>query len=380
MERHPPAVEEERAQSSCGTLASGLALSEGGNPGRDRAQKLKVLGRGGYGTVFLARLGDGRRKVLKVAKQHMREESLYMRDAQTLLRGCVHLLATEAIYRFGPSHYVVQMPYYGESEDLFDFVARHVSTARRLTPGDEALGLMVQLLDAVGFLHAHSAYHRDIKLENALVVRESPSCCPCLKLIDWGSYAREGDGDADCAAYQCAGTLHYLGPCVSATRKSALVDRRCSWYPLFAAYDTWACAVVLFCFLVGRFPLACANVALCSSHGVSRESCEAALLEIHDPGWCVSLVEGLYEEAGSRALASCLLAVLRTTFADLLNEDLSCRDTEAGAVFERMRDEVCRSVEAAPERGRLPDVTAQKRDRDSSAQDVSRRVARRTSG
>lgn len=91
------------------------------------------------------------------------------------------------------------MEKHGSGLDLFAFIDRHPNL-------DEPLASHVfrQLVSAVGYLHAKSIVHRDIKDENVVIAEDFS-----VKLIDFGSAAYVESGRL---FYTFCGTIEYCAP------------------------------------------------------------------------------------------------------------------------------------------------------------------------
>jgi serine/threonine protein kinase len=151
------------------------------------------LGTGGLAEVYEAVHEEiGQRFALKVLK---REFGAYPEAADRFL---TEARAASAVRHPG----VVQVFDYGklesgepylimelmEGETLSDLLQR-----RRKLPQEQAVGLMIQMLDALEAAHRAGVVHRDLKPENVVLVHGSDGE-PWAKLIDFGiaRLAQEG--------------------------------------------------------------------------------------------------------------------------------------------------------------------------------------------
>ena len=125
-----------------------------------------VAGRGGMGTVYVARDHvldrDVAVKVLDVADQKGSRAARLQREAHILARldhpGIVPVHDAGELPD-GRTFYVMKLV---KGRRLDDLVAQNASLSDRLN----AFG---RVLDAVGFAHAHDVVHRDLKPENVMV-------------------------------------------------------------------------------------------------------------------------------------------------------------------------------------------------------------------
>lgn len=99
-----------------------------------------------------------------------------------------------------------------------------------------AAEVLLQMLQAVNYLHLHNIVHRDLKLENWMyAVGDSER----LKLIDFG-FSRVVSGSDETLEMPC-GTLHYTPPEVLQRRYTS----KC---------DLWSLGVITYMLLLGRPP------------------------------------------------------------------------------------------------------------------------------
>lgn len=108
---------------------------------------------------------------------------------------------------------------------------------RKVYREKDAADVMLQMLQAVGYLHAHRIVHRDLKLENWMYGATSRD--DRLKLIDFG-FSRVLGGDGETLDMPC-GTLHYTSPEVLSRKYTS----KC---------DLWSLGVICYMLLVGRPP------------------------------------------------------------------------------------------------------------------------------
>jgi serine/threonine protein kinase len=108
----------------------------------------------------------------------------------------------------------------------------------------EARGMFRQIANAVCYLHAARICHRDLKLENLLLERDSGAeeAGTRVKVIDFGFAVQIPPGSDDTLRTFC-GTPPYMSP-------QMISDQP---YCGFAC-DVWALGVLLYVMLVGRFP------------------------------------------------------------------------------------------------------------------------------
>ena len=257
-------LSEESAADGRGFLSDPLEQVDASLVGREVGAYTieRPLGQGGMGTVWLARRTDGRFegraavKLLNLALLTPPGQERFRREGSMLARlthpGIARLL--DAGVSGGGQPYLVLE--YVEGERLDRYVA-----ARQLSR-DERIGLVLQVLAAVGHAHANLIVHRDIKPSNILVTADGT-----VKLLDFGIaklVSTEESGDATLTAEGSrALTPEFAAP------EQVLGE------PVTTATDVYAVGVLLYLLLSGRHP---------TSGGRSATEAVAALLRVEPAG------------------------------------------------------------------------------------------------
>jgi eukaryotic-like serine/threonine-protein kinase len=203
----------------------------------------RVLDNGGMGVVALA---THVRLEHRVAIKFIRDYSA--NSAETIRR---FIQEAKATARIRSEHAVKVLdvaelpsgePYivmeYLEGSDLQD-----VLDARGALPPDEAVGYVLQALEAIAEAHLAGIVHRDLKPSN-LFLTHRPDGSPLIKVLDFGlsKMARAGHGGST-ATSAVLGTPLYMSP--EQLHDSKSVDGRT---------DIWSMGVVLYLLLANRQP------------------------------------------------------------------------------------------------------------------------------
>jgi eukaryotic-like serine/threonine-protein kinase len=151
------------------TPSSNPGLPAGRKLGGGRYQIVKKLGEGGYGSVYLAndlRLSGRKVAVKELCDQSAAAQQLFQREA-TLLATLDHpgLVRVSDFFDDGRCHYLVMD--YIEGRDLLEVVLE-ADKHRRMLPVDQVTDWLLQVCDAVTYLHQRQLpiIHRDIKPAN----------------------------------------------------------------------------------------------------------------------------------------------------------------------------------------------------------------------
>ncbi|HSS19001.1 MAG TPA: FHA domain-containing serine/threonine-protein kinase [Pyrinomonadaceae bacterium] len=178
-------------------------------PGYDT---VKLLGRGGMGTVMLGRSqATGAAVAIKtllpefaVSEKHMRR---FMREID-VAASLKHPSIVQFIERGLHNGVVYLVTEYIDGADA----ARRADSRGGRLPEKETLEIILQTLDGLAYAHAQGYIHRDIKDQNILVRGELPNLS--AKLTDFGlakSFAQSGMSGVTMAG-EMAGTLAYMSP------------------------------------------------------------------------------------------------------------------------------------------------------------------------
>lgn len=206
---------------------------------------LRRLGEGGVAEVYEAVHEEiGQRVAIKILKQAFTRipevADRFLDEAR--VAGAVGHPGIVQVFDFG--HLESGEPYLVMEllieEDLYKVLQR----VKRFEP-EQAIGIMLDVLDALDAAHHAGVVHRDMKPENVIVTR-GPGGEPWAKIIDFG-IARVLSAEAAPARRTAVnvliGTPHYLSP--EQARCQRDIDARA---------DIYAVGVMLFELLTGKLP------------------------------------------------------------------------------------------------------------------------------
>ncbi len=198
----------------------------------DRYRPLRPLGRGGSGSVWLARdERTGLEIALKIVPREGKRASRAAREMEAASR-LRHERCVRA-YDFGGDSGHVYIAY----EYVQGSTLREALRAGRLGDRD-AVEAAAQILDALAHAHRIGIVHRDVKPSNVLV---EESAIISIRLLDFG-LAQFDEADTLTAVGDVPGTLAYIAP------------ERLRGGDATAASDVWAVGVLLWESLAGEHP------------------------------------------------------------------------------------------------------------------------------
>ena len=219
---------------------------------------LREIGRGGMGTVYLARRADGSFQMtaaIKILTAAFADEERKKRFSQE--REIVARLSHPNIARLLDG---------GTTEDGLPYLVMEYVNGQSLTswcdarraPLEERLGLLGELCEVVQYLHEHGVVHRDLKPANILVDSEGK-----IKLLDFGISKLLGPlGDETMLATQSG--LHLLTPEYAS-------PEQVKGEPVTPQTDIYALGVVAYELLTGRRPYHLRSRIM---HEILRAICE----------------------------------------------------------------------------------------------------------
>ena len=198
----------------------------------DRYRPLRPLGRGGSGSVWLARdERTGLEVALKIVPREGKRASRAAREMEAASR-LRHERCVRA-YDFGGDSGHVYIAY----EYVQGSTLRETLRSGKLRDRD-AVEASAQILDALAHAHRLGIVHRDVKPSNVLV-EVAPTIS--IRLLDFG-LAQFDEADTLTAVGDVPGTLAYIAP------------ERLRGGDATAASDVWAVGVLLWEALVGEHP------------------------------------------------------------------------------------------------------------------------------
>ena len=193
---------------------------------------IELLGKGGFGRVYLALESHTDRKVavkVTVSPESAKLESL-LKEARTLAKlDHPHIVPMYATGEFGDERFYIVSKYI-EGGNLSDRLKRSAVEIH------ESASILSKLADALSYAHHRSVYHRDIKPANILLDLDGKPY-----LTDFGLALTHEDYDR--SGYQ-AGTYAYMSP-EQVRGDSNSIDGRS---------DIFNLGVVFYQLLAGRLP------------------------------------------------------------------------------------------------------------------------------
>lgn len=204
---------------------------------RGQYRIIRMLGRGGMGSVYLARdLTLDREVAIKVVNTASGSREMYdrfRREAKTAAKLSHPNIVP--LHAFGD---VEGMPYFVMGYVRGESLAARLAREGRV-PEDDALRILSELAQALDHAHRLGVVHRDVKPDNVLLDDETGRAL----LTDFGVAKATGTGETVTQLGGVLGTPHYMSP--EQASGSAAIDGRSDLYSL---------GVVGYAMLAGRLP------------------------------------------------------------------------------------------------------------------------------
>jgi serine/threonine protein kinase len=202
-----------------------------------------VIGEGGMGVVFEAKhMIIGRKLAVKVLfpeiATHPEIVERFYNEARTAASiGHDHIIEITDMGTYEKSPFIVME--YLEGQNLTKFMGGEALTA------DVAVGILMQVLDALNAVHGKGVIHRDLKPDNIFLIGKAGRA-DFVKLLDFGISKLKTTESQNMALTRTGtilGTPYYMAPEQAAGRKDQ--DHR---------IDLYAVGVILFEMLTGQLP------------------------------------------------------------------------------------------------------------------------------
>lgn len=195
---------------------------------------LKVLGKGTFGKVMLARVKKtGEVVALKILKKEVivaKDEVAHTLTENRVLKSTVHPFLTELRYSFQTKDRLIFVMEYVNGGELFFHLSRE-----RVFSEERSRFYAAEIVLAVKYLHDNKVVYRDLKLENLLLDSDGH-----IKITDFGLCKEDITYGATTKTF--CGTPEYLAP-------EVLEDNDYG-----RAVDWWGVGVVMYEMMCGRLP------------------------------------------------------------------------------------------------------------------------------
>ena len=218
------------------TIDTNLLTSGSTNSSLYDYHKIKLLGQGSFGTVYLVKnkkLNNNFAMKIIEKSNNDEEKEEEIQNEISILRKLDHPNILKINDFFSTKkEYVLITEFCPEGELFYEI--------KNFAPFDEALSgwYMRQILSAVHYCHKSKIIHRDLKPENILIYQRNKKGFNSIKIIDFGTAILFNKNDKN-----LAGSIYYLAPeIISKNRK---YTEKC---------DIWSCGIIMYILLTGKPP------------------------------------------------------------------------------------------------------------------------------
>ena len=218
------------------TIDTNLLTSGGTNNPFYDYHKIKLLGQGSFGTVYLVKNKKlNNNFAMKIIEKSSNDEEKEdeIKNEINILRKLDHpnILKINDFFSTKKEYFLIT-EFCPEGELFYEI--------KNFAPFDEALAgwYMKQILSAVHYCHKSKIIHRDLKPENILIYQRNKKGFNSIKIIDFGTAILFNKKDKN-----LAGSIYYLAPeIISKNRK---YTEKC---------DIWSCGIIMYILLTGKPP------------------------------------------------------------------------------------------------------------------------------
>jgi len=193
----------------------------------EKYEKIKNIGRGAYGTVYLCRrISDGCHFIIKqipVEEMSKEERQAAMNEVDVLKR-LTHPNIIAYLENFFEGRALMIVMEYAQGGTMFSFLEEREG---KLLDEDEIIRLFVQILLAIHHVHQRNILHRDLKTQNILLNKTR-------KIVKIGDFGISKILSSKSKANTVVGTPCYISP------------ELCEGKPYNQKSDIWALGCVLY--------------------------------------------------------------------------------------------------------------------------------------
>ena len=217
-------------------INTNLLVSRGTSNIKNNYKKLKIIGRGSFGKVYLVKnklLNNlFAMKIINKTDDNEKEEDIM--NEINILRKMDHPNIVK-IHDFYTTlkEYILVTEYCPEGELFYEI--------KNYAPFNEALAgwYMKQIISAISYCHKLRIIHRDLKPENILISSKNKSGFNTIKIIDFGT-AIFNKNKID---NNITGSIYYIAPEVISKNRN--YSEKC---------DVWSCGIIMYILLTGLPP------------------------------------------------------------------------------------------------------------------------------
>jgi len=204
-------------------------------------EKLYVLGKGGYSTVYLVRKKDNKKlysmKTLKKSFIKSNNQVNQTLSEKQILATINSPFIVKLFYSFQDKEYLYFLLEFTQGGDLFFHLNKNKHLSEKTTVFYSA-----QIVLALEYLHSHKMVYRDLKPENILICSDG-----YIKLTDFG-LSKLLNKYTSLSQTMC-GTPKYLAPEIITSKKGYGIE-----------VDWWSLGVLIYEMLIGMTPFNVPNI------------------------------------------------------------------------------------------------------------------------